>query len=75
MRDTRNFTINGIDFTVANYRPRNNEFESGLKYQLLIKVYDTPARPDWYSYHDTGMRSCTIKGCKDFAKREIARWM
>ena len=74
-RMARNFTIKGIDFTVADYRPRRNEFERGLKYQLLIKVYDTPGKPEWFSYRNTGMRSETIKGCREFAEREIYRWL
>ena len=63
----REFTIAGIEFVVGNYRPRQNEFERGLKYMLLVK--------ENCCYYDTGMRGCTIKECKEYAKREIARWL
>lgn len=70
----REFTLRGIDFVVADYRPRRNEFERGLKYQLLKKVYDSP-RADWYSYHSTGYKGCTIKECRQYAKAHILDWI
>lgn len=71
----RNFTIKGIDFTVGDYRPRKNEFEKGLKYILLIKVYDTPARKDYFSYRDTGARFSTIKAARKYAEKNIYAYM
>lgn len=58
----RNFTIKDRDFTVGDYRPRNNEYEKGLKYILLLKVYDSPIE-EYFSYMDTGFRGCTIYEC------------
>ena len=71
----RNFTIKGIEFTVGDYRPRNNEFEKGLKYILLIKVYDTPAREDYFSYRDTGARFATIRAARKYAEENACIYM
>lgn len=32
----RTFEKKGISFKVANYTPRNNEYEKGLKYKLWV---------------------------------------
>jgi hypothetical protein len=71
----RNFTIKGIDFTVGDYRHRGNEFEKGLKYILLIKVYDTPAREDYFSYMDTGARFSTIRAARKYAEENACTYM
>lgn len=60
----RDIVINNIYFTIADYRARRNEFEKGLKYQVLKKTYDCPARPDYFSYHYAGYKGCTINECK-----------
>lgn len=70
----RNISINGIDFTVADYRPRNNEYEKGLRYQLLIKVYDGIRECDYY-YRDTGARFTTIKRARNYVKDNYWKWM
>ena len=70
----REFNLKGIDFVVANYRPRHNEFEMGLKYQLLKKVYDSPKR-EWYSYYNTGYKGATIKACREYAEAHILDWI
>lgn len=69
----REFSIKGIDFTIADYRPRKNEYEKGLKYQLLIKVYDGPRDFDFY-YRSTGVKSATIKKLREYAERNIYTW-
>lgn len=69
----REFSIKGIDFTIADYRPRKNEYEKGLKYQLLIKVYDGPRDLDFY-YRSTGVKSATIKKLREYAERNIYTW-
>ena len=70
----REFKLRGIDFVVADYRPRHNEFERGLKYQLLKKVYDS-LREEWYSYHSTGYKGATIKACREYAEAHILDWI
>ena len=71
----REFTINGIDFLVADYKARHNEFERGLKYQLLIKIYDNPYNPNDFYFRSAGYKGSTIKELKNIASREIAKWM
>ena len=50
----REFSIKGVGFVVADYRARKNGFEKGLKYQLLIKIYDNPDNSDDYYFMSTG---------------------
>ena len=64
----REISIKGIDFVIADYRPRKNEFEKSLKYQLLIKVFDGIRDCD-YSYRSTGNKFSTIKSAKEWIKR------
>lgn len=70
----REFTINGIEFYIANYNPRRNEYERGLKYDLMMKDYFNYNAGE-YTYRSTGAKFETMRGCKDYARREIARWM
>ena len=70
----RDFIVKGINFTVADYRPRNNEYERGLKYQLLIKVFDGPRETDFY-YRSTGAKFETIKAARAWAVDNIATWL
>lgn len=70
----RDFSIHGIDFTIANYRPRKNEFEKGLKYQLLIKIYDGPRECDFY-YRGTRYYGSTIAELKQIAEKNIYAWL
>jgi hypothetical protein len=70
----RDFAIKNINFTVADYRPRKNEFECGLKYQLLIRVYDGPRETDFY-YRSTGAKFATISAARAWAADNIARWL
>ena len=69
----RDYSFRGRDFVVADYRARKNEYEKGLKYQLLIKVYDGLRSVD-YHYRSTGYKGSTIKECIRFAE-EYARWV
>lgn len=62
----REFSYHGIDFTIANYRARKNEYETGLKYQLLIKVFDGIRNCDFH-YQSTGYKFSTLKAAKQFA--------
>lgn len=71
----RDFSVKGIDFLVADYKARHNEFERGLKYLLLIKIYDNPYNDNDYSFKSTGYKGSTIKELKELANREIDRWM
>ena len=80
----REFTVKGLDFVIANYRARNNEYEKGLKYQLLIKVYTSPIwyqknDPEFYynnyEYKDTGHRFTTMKECKQYATENYYIWL
>ncbi len=73
-RNTREFSLRGIDFVVADYRPRKNEFEKGLKYQLLVKVYDGP-KPEYYSHRSTGFHGSTVQECREWAEKNIAMWL
>lgn len=70
----RDFIVKGINFTVADYRPRNNDFERGLKYQLLIRVYDGPRDSDFY-YRSTGAKFATISAARDYASKNIVMWL
>lgn len=74
MRNTREFSYKGIAFTVADYRPRKNEFEKGLKYQLLIKVYDGIRDCD-YHFRPTGHYFSRIRDAKQFARENYWIWM
>lgn len=77
-RNTRQFCLKDITFTVGDYRRRSNEFEKGLKYMLLIKVYDQTfggKSEEHYSYRDTGYRGSTIRECREWARNNIARWV
>ena len=71
----RDFSIKGVDFVVADYRPRNNEFEKRLKYQLLIKIYDNPWNNNDYHFMSTGFKANTIKEAKFIAQEQYARWL
>lgn len=71
----REFSIKGVDFVVADYHPRKNEFEKGLKYQLLIKIYDNPYDDTDYRYMSTGFKANTIKEAKNIAFNEYASWL
>lgn len=70
----RNFSYKGIDFTIADYRPRNNGFEHGLKYQLLIKVHDGFRDCD-FSYRSTGYKFSTLKAAKQFVINNYWMWL
>lgn len=80
MANVRDFTIKGVDFHIGNYRPRKNEFEKGLKYQLFVKVYDGMCVVDGkvvddFRFQGTSIYGSTIKEIKETAKREIYRWL
>ena len=70
----RNISIKGIDFVIADYRPRRNEFERGLKYQALIKVFDGPRDCD-YSFRSTGAHFSTIKAAKRWISSNYIMYM
>ena len=70
----REFSLRGMDFVVADYRPRHNEFERGLKYQLLKKYYDTPVK-EYFGYISTGYKGRTIKECRQYAEAHILDWI
>ena len=68
----RKFFIKGVSFYVANYHPRNNEFENGLKYQLMVGINDS--RYD-AMYHSTGVYGSTIKELRNYAIENIIMWL
>jgi len=70
----RDFSIHNIHFTIADYRPRKNEYEKGLKYQLLIRIYDGPRDYDYY-YRCTGYYGSTLAGLKNIAEKNIYAWL
>ena len=59
----REFDIKGVHFEIANYRPRKNEFERGLKYQLFVNGYST------------GYYFETINKAKEYARKNYFVWM
>lgn len=64
------YDVNGrvkdmVDMVVNNYRPRNNEYEKNLKYDLCYAV----------TGHSTGYHFSTIKAAKQFAVSEKYRWI
>ena len=70
----RDFSSHGIAFTIANYRPRNNEFERGLKYQLLIRIQDGPRDCD-FIYRSTSYKFESLKAAKQFAINNYSMWL
>lgn len=50
----RQYIYKNIVFNIANYQPRENAFEKGLKYQLFVS--DIP----------TNHKFSTIKDCKQW---------
>lgn len=70
----RNFKIHGVDFVVADYRPRRNEYERGLRYQLLIRVHDGPREID-FSYRSTGAKFARMREAREYAREHIAEWL
>lgn len=76
----RNFFINGISFCVADYKPLRNDFEKGLKYQLLIEIKDGMCVVNGkvcYDnvYRSTGVFGSTIKELREYAKNNISMWL
>lgn len=77
----RDFEVKGVEFTIANYTPRNNEYEKGLKYQLFIKVYDgaycikNGHETADYTYHATGYKSHSLRDCKKYALENYWTWI
>lgn len=62
----RNINYKGISFYIANYTPRRNQYEKGLKYQLFIKSPDYIApHPE---YIPTNIYFCTIHEGKRWIK-------
>lgn len=57
------FTYKGIEFEIANYNARKNEFEHGLKYQLFVGGYPT-------SY-----KFSTKHNLKEYAKQYYWLWL
>lgn len=62
MSKTITFAVASIQFMLAHYTPRNNEYEKGLKYELFI-CYEDGIK------HSTGYKFETIKLAKEWAKK------
>lgn len=59
----RNVTFKGIDFHIANYTPRKNEYERGLKYKLFVAGIPTS-----YCF-------CTIREARNFISKNYFMWL
>ena len=66
------FSIRGINFEIGNYKPRNNEYEKGLKY-ILFRTYTD--RFEGLVRIDTGYRFSTKHEAKSFANKNLYEWM
>ena len=65
------FTYKGVEFEIANYNARKNEFEHGLKYQLFVLR-------SWYRdelrYIPTGAKFETKHAAKNYAIENYFIW-
>lgn len=64
----REVEVKGIRFYLANYTPRKNEYEKGLKYKIFLMTDTDGYIPTSYVFE-------TLKEAKAFLNKNYFMWM